>query len=163
MSTYTQILYHITFSTKQRKPSLHNENRSKLFKYIWGLLQNKNCHLYRINGVEDHIHIATHLHPTISLSDLIKDIKLSTTEFIKNEKIFSNFDGWQDGYGAFTHSFSEKDRLIEYVKNQEEHHKKTSFKEEYINLLKEHKIDFDEKFLLSISRSTPFGVGVLLD
>ncbi len=148
MSTYTQILYHITFSTKQRKPTLKKENRSKLFKYIWGVLQNKNCHLYRINCVEDHLHIITHLHPTVALSDLIKDIKLSTTQFIKSEKLFPNFDGWQDGYGAFTHSLSDKDMLIEYVKNQEEHHKKVSFKEEYIRLLKEHKIDFNEKYLL---------------
>ena len=148
MSTYTQILYHITFSTKQRKPALKKENRSNLFKYIWGVLQNKNCHLYRINGVEDHIHIITHLHPTISLSDLVKDVKLSSTDFIKNEKLFRIFDGLQDGYGAFTHSFADKDRLIEYVKNQEEHHKKLSFKEEYIRLLKEHEIDFDEKYLL---------------
>jgi REP element-mobilizing transposase RayT len=80
MSTYTQILYHVTFSTKQRKPTLKKENRSKLFKYIWGVLQNKNCHLYRINCVEDHLHIITHLHPTVALSDLIKDIKLSTTQ-----------------------------------------------------------------------------------
>jgi REP element-mobilizing transposase RayT len=148
MSTYTQILYHVTFSTKQRKPTLKKENRSKLFKYIWGVLQNKNCHLYRINCVEDHLHIITHLHPTVALSDLIKDIKLSTTQFIKSEKLFPNFDGWQDGYGAFTHSLSDKDMLIEYVKNQEEHHKKVSFKEEYIRLLKEHKIDFNEKYLL---------------
>lgn len=93
MSTYTQILYHITFSTKQRRPSLNKENRTKLFKYIWGLLENKNCHLYRVNGVEDHIHIVTHLHPTIALSDLIKDIKLSTTDLIKNENLFPLFDG----------------------------------------------------------------------
>ena len=148
MSTYTQILYHITFSTKQRRPTLKKENRIKLFKYIWGLLENKNCHLYRINGVEDYVHIVTHLHPTIALSDLIKDIKLSTTDFIKNKNLFPIFDGWQNGYGTFTHSISEKDRLIEYVKNQEEHHKKTSFNDEYIKLLKEHKIDFNEKYLL---------------
>jgi len=148
MSTYTQILYHITFATKQRRHALKKENRTKLFKYIWGLLENKNCHLYRVNGVEKHLHIVTHLHPTIALSDLIKDIKLSTIQFIKSEKLFPNFDGWQEGYGAFTHSLSDKDRLIEYVKNQEEHHMKVSFKEEYIKLLKEHKIDFNEKFLI---------------
>ena len=148
MSTYTQILYHITFATKQRKPALKKENRSRLYKFTWGLLQKKNCHLYRINGVEDHLHIATHIHPTISLSDLVKDIKLSTTDLIKNENLFPLFYGWQDGYGAFTHSLKDKDRLIDYVKNQEEHHKKMTFKEEYIKLLKEHKIDFNEKYLL---------------
>ena len=77
MSTYTQILYHITFATKHRRPSLKQDNRTRLFKFIWGLLNKKNCHLYRINGVEDHIHIITHLHPQIALCDLVKDIKFN--------------------------------------------------------------------------------------
>jgi len=118
-----------------------------LFKYLWGILKNKNCHLYRINGVEDHIHIITHLHPTIALSSLIKDMKIASSIWIKKENIFPDFNGWQDGYGAFTYSINDKDRLIEYVKNQREHHKMKSFKEEYTELLKEHGIEFDEKYL----------------
>ena len=104
--------------------------------------------MYRINGVEDHIHIITHLHPTVSLSSLVKDIKLGSSEFIKENRIFPQFRGWQDGYGGFTYSIKEKDRLIEYVKNQEEHHRTVSFKEEYIALLEEHDIQFEEKYLL---------------
>ena len=148
MSTYTQILYQIVFSTKGRETTLSNPNRQELFKYISGILNNKNCHLYRINGVEDHLHIVTHLHPSVSLSSLLKDIKLASSEHIKKSGLFQNFRGWQDGYGAFTYSIKEKDRLIEYVKNQEEHHKTKTFKEEYIELLKEHGIVFDEKYLL---------------
>jgi REP element-mobilizing transposase RayT len=148
MSTYTQILYQIVFSTKHRTPSLAEENRDQLFRYTWGILKNKNCHLYRINGVEDHLHILTHLHPATALSSLIKDIKLACSSFIKEEKLFPSFNGWQNGYGAFTYSIKEKDRLIAYVKNQKEHHKTVTFKEEYRALLKEHGIDFDEKYLL---------------
>jgi len=104
--------------------------------------------MYRINGVSDHLHIITHLHPTISLAALVKDIKLATTEYIENEFLFPSFNGWQDGYGAFTYSIGAKDNLIEYVKNQEEHHRVKTFREEYINLLNEHGVVFDEKYLL---------------
>jgi len=148
MSTYTQILYQIVFGTKNREKTLIAPNRHELFKYIWGILKKKNCHLYRINGVEDHLHIVTHLHPSVSLASLIKDTKLASSDFIKKNNIFQKFGGWQDGYGAFTYSIKEKDRLIEYVKNQEEHHKTETFREEYIKLLKEHEIEFDEKYLL---------------
>ena len=148
MSTYTQIIYQIVFGTKNREPTLTKENRDELFKYIWGLLENKKCHLYRINGVEDHLHIVTHLHPTVSLASLVKDIKLASAEYIKVNRLFKNFKGWQDGYGAFTYSIKEKERLIAYVKNQEEHHSVKTFKEEYISLLEEHGVAFDEKYLL---------------
>ena len=148
MNTYTQIMYQIVFSTKMRKKTLIAEQRKELFKYTWGILKNKKCHLYQINGIEDHIHILTHLHPSISLADLIKDIKVASSTFIKKEKIFPNFNGWQDGYGAFTYSIKQKDVLIEYIKNQEIHHKKKTFKEELVELLEEHNVDFDERYLL---------------
>ncbi len=148
MSTYTQILYQIVFGTKDHTRSLQANDRKELFKYIHGILEKKSCHLYRINGVVDHLHIVTHLHPSIALADLIKDIKLATTSYIKKEKLFPDFHGWQDGYGAFTYSFRDKNKLIEYVKNQEEHHKTKSFRDEYIELLIEHGIEFDEKYLL---------------
>ena len=146
MSTYTQILYQIVFSTKNREPVL-KKRQTELYKYFWAILKNKHCHLYRIGGVEDHIHIITHLHPTVALSSLIKDMKIAGSIWIKEENIFPDFNGWQDGYGAFTYSIKDKDRLIEYVKNQKEHHKVKSFKEEYIELLNEHGIKFDEKYL----------------
>jgi putative transposase len=147
MSTYTQILYQIVFSTKQREQVLEKEKRPELFKYVWGILNKSNCHLYRLNGVEDHLHIVTHLHPSVSLADLVKN-KIASSGFIKDNGIFKHFIGWQDGYGAFTYSIKEKSRLIEYVKNQEEHHKTITFMDEYIELLKEHEIEFDEKYLL---------------
>ena len=148
MNTYTQILYQIVFSTKYREQTLIQKDRPQLFKYITGLLKEKNCHLYRINGVEDHLHLLTHLHPSLSLSGLIKDIKLATTDKIKKSSLFPGFGGWQDGYGAFTYSIKEKSRLIEYIKNQEAHHQVKTFIEEFRELLEEHEVEFDERYLL---------------
>ncbi len=148
MSTYTQIIYQVVFGTKNRENTLSKNNRDELYKYIAGILINKKCHLYRIGGVEDHIHIVTHLHPSVSLASLVKDIKLASSEYIKTNNLFLNFNGWQEGYGAFTYSIKDKERLIEYVKDQESHHHRTSFKEEYRALLAEHDIEFDEKYLL---------------
>lgn len=147
MSTYTQIIYQIVYSTKYRRRTLCKDHRRNLFGFIWGILKNKNCHLYQINGVEDHLHILTSIHPSISLASLVKDIKLASTSFIKEEKLFPDFRGWQNGYGAFTYSIKEKQRLINYIKNQEEHHRKKNYKKELIELLHEHGIEFDEKYL----------------
>jgi putative transposase len=147
MSTHTQILYQVVFSTKYRRPTLKKEGRPQLFNLIWGLLKNKRCHLYRINGVEDHLHIVFALHPSISLASLVKDIKLSATAYIKQTGIFPGFGGWQEGYGAFTYSVEAKGNLIRYVKNQEEHHKKKTSKAEYISMLEKHQIEYDVKFL----------------
>ncbi|HNW69773.1 MAG TPA: IS200/IS605 family transposase [Bacteroidales bacterium] len=148
MSTYTQILYQLVFSTWNREETLVESGQEPLYKYISGILKNKNCHLYQVNGIEDHIHIVTHIHPSIAVATLIKDIKLACTSWNKETGHFKNFHGWQDGYGAFTYSIKDKDRLIGYVKNQKNHHKVKSFKEEYLQLLIEHGIQFEEKFLL---------------
>jgi len=148
MSTYTQILYQIVFSTKNREFTLIKEGREQLFRYIWGILKNKKCHLYRINGMEDHIHILTSLHPSIALSRLVKDLKVVSSKFIKENQVFPNFGSWQSGYGAFTYSYDAKENLIAYIKNQEEHHKNISFLDEYKTLLKEFDIDFEEKYLI---------------
>ena len=123
MSTYTQILYHIVFATKNRDPVLMPERREELFRYIWGITKNLNCTLYRINGVEDHLHILVSLHPTVCLSDFVKTVKVASSTWIKEQNLFPQFTHWQDGYGAFTHSLKEKDALVNYIKNQQEHHR----------------------------------------
>ena len=148
MSTYTQSLIQIVFSTKYREKTLIKENREELFRHIWGLLKNKNCYLYRIGGIDDHIHIATHIHPSVSVAELVKDIKLASSDYIKIKNLFPDFGGWQSGYAWFTYSFRDKNRLIEYVKNQETHHHSKDYITELIELLKEHEIEYDEKYLL---------------
>lgn len=147
MGTYKQIYYQIVFGTKNRKPSIDEKNESELYKYIWGVLKNKQCKLYRINGMPDHIHIFCDLHPSISLSNLVKDIKVSTNLWIKQSGLFPEFDGCQEGYGAFTYSIREKETIVNYIKNQKEHHKNETFENEFKRLLNEHGIEFDEKYL----------------
>jgi putative transposase len=148
MSTYTQILYHIVFSTKNRKPRLPADRREDLFRYIWGIVRNFKSHLYRVNGTEDHLHLLTSLHPTVRLADLVKGIKTGSSKWMQETQAFPAFRHWQDGYGAFTHSIGEKDRLIEYIKGQQEHHKKSDFAEEMKRLLREASIQFDERYLV---------------
>jgi putative transposase len=147
MSTFTQIIYQIVFSTKNREQTLDVNSRDRLYRYMRGILNNKKCCLYTINGIEDHVHIITHLHPTIALASLVKDIKLASSKYIKEEKLFPRFISWQEGYSAFTYSIKEKGNLIKYADNQIEHHKKISFEHELSNLLAEHEIQFDEKYL----------------
>ena len=148
MSTYTQIIYQIVFAPKYRhRVMIDRRKRQLLYKYIWGVLKNNHCIAYEINGVEDHIHIATHIHPTVSLSSLVKDIKVSSSLWIKKNNVFPNFNGWAIGYGAFTYTIKEKDALVNYIRNQEKHHMIKAFDEEYKELLKKHKVDFDPKFI----------------
>jgi putative transposase len=147
MSTYAQVCYHIVFSTKNRERVLSADRREELFRYIWGLIKNKGGHLYRINGTPDHLHIFTSLHPTVRLADLVREIKTSTSRWIKENRVFRGFTHWQDGYGAFTHSAKEKDVVIEYIKQQEEHHRRKSFRDEFRELLVAARIGFDEKYL----------------
>ena len=147
MSTYTQIIYHIVFSTKDRQNTLDYDQHEELFKYIWGILKNKECHLYRINGHTDHVHLLTSLHPSVALSDFLKDIKMASSKWIKTQGIFKAFDNWQKGYAAFTHSINDKNRLIDYIRNQKEHHRQTPFKEELIGLLTKANVEYDPKYL----------------
>jgi putative transposase len=148
MSTYRQIYYQIVFSTKNRETSISEEHEQDLYKYIWGIINNHKCKLYRINSMPDHIHIFSDLNPTICLSDYVKAIKVASSIWMKETGNFPHFSGWQEGYGAFTYSNRERDMIIDYVKNQKEHHHKETFYDEYKRLLAEHEIEFDEKYLL---------------
>ena len=147
MATYTQILYHIVYGTKNHNGTLDLERHDELCRYTARILQNKNCFVYKIGGYTEHLHILTELHPTIALADLVKDIKLAQSKWIKIKKIFPRFDSWQDGYGAFTCSWKDKDRITNYIENQSEHHHRKTFCEEYIEMLQQVEIKFDEKYL----------------
>lgn len=150
MSTYTQILYQIVFGSYDYTPFLTSENENILFSYIAGILKNKSCHSYIVGGASNHIHIITHLHPTVAPAYVVKDIKLASHKMIlENGKLFSHFTGWQVGYSSFTYHITSKVKLIRYVENQREHHKIFSFKTELIELLKEHSVDFNEDYLIT--------------
>lgn len=146
--SYRQIFYQIVFATKNRRKTITDVHSEELYKYIWGIIKNKKCKLYRINGIEDHIHIFSDLHPSISLADYIRDIKTSSSIWMKSSNLFPEFRGWQEGYGAFTYSIKERDIIINYVKNQKEHHKNETLYDEYKRLLIESGVEFDEKYLL---------------
>ncbi|MCX6800078.1 MAG: IS200/IS605 family transposase [Candidatus Falkowbacteria bacterium] len=148
MASYRQILYHLTFHTRKNENVLHNSENAELFKYIWGVMKNKNCRLFRINGIENHVHIVCDLHPSIALADLVKDIKVSSSKWIKEKHIYPKFSNWSESYGAFTLSIREKDAIIKYVINQQEHHKKEKSYDEYIRLLNENGVCFEAKYLM---------------
>jgi putative transposase len=150
MSTYTQFLYQLVFGSKDHLPFLSSENQDILFAYIAGILKKKSCHSYIVGGASNHLHIITHIHPTIAPAYLIKDIKEATHAMILRErKLFLHFPGWQVGYSGFTYHISSKESLISYVKNQAVHHKTVSFKEELISLLKEHNVDYIDDYLFT--------------
>ncbi len=146
MSSYRQILYHIVFRTKNSKKTLAQEHINELYAYILGTIKNKNCFLYRINGMEDHIHLLSDLHPNIALADYLRDIKTSSSIWLKQSGKFSAFEGWADGYAALTYAWRDKDMIVNYIKNQQEHHKEESFEDELRRLLKEHGIEVNETY-----------------
>jgi REP element-mobilizing transposase RayT len=145
--SYTQILYHIVLRTKHSEKSISQQNVSSLYKYIWGIIKNKRGTLYRINGIEDHVHILSDLPPTIALADYLKDIKVASSLWMKQSGDFPLFNAWGEGYAAFTYAFKEKETLINYIKNQQEHHKKESLEGELRRLFEEHGIEWDERYL----------------
>ena len=147
-NTYTQILYHVVFSTKDRRSAIGHERREDLYRYIWGIHKKLKCHLYRVGGVNDHVHILTSLHPTLALATYVEKVKTGATNWIRRENVFTHWPGWQDGYGAFTASWADKDEIIEYIKSQPEHHQHVSFVDEYRRLLEQAGVDFDEKYLV---------------
>jgi putative transposase len=146
MSSYRQHLYHIVFRTKDSIPTIKQNHVNELYAYITGIIKHKQSHLYRINGVENHLHILTDMNPSIAPMDFMKEIKVSSSVWMIRSNLFTSFDGWAVGYGSFTCSYMEIDRLIEYLKNQQEHHKKISFEDEYRKLLIDYGITPDEKY-----------------
>ena len=146
-NTYTQLYFHIVFAVKGRSNYISEQWKDELYKYISGIIANKNQKLMIVNGMPNHIHLLIGTKPNCNLSDLIRDIKANSSKWI-NEKKFTNFHfEWQTGFGAFTVSQSVVPNVIEYIKNQEEHHRKKTFKEEYVEFLKAYKIDFKDEYL----------------
>lgn len=146
--SYTQLLYHIVFRTKGNKKTINEQNEKELYAYIFGYIKNKKSILYRINGTENHIHLLIDLHPTLSLSGFMRDLKEASSKWLKQNSNFPMFEFWAEGYGAFTYSKKEKDTIINYIKNQKEHHKTVSFKEEFRAFLEENGVEIDERYFL---------------
>jgi len=146
MSSYRQLLYHIVFRTKDSQLTIKKDHADQLYAYITGIIKNKNSHLYRINGIENHLQYSSDVHPSIALADFVREIKVSSSLWIKSSNLFPSFKGWSEGYGSFTCSYMEMGRLIDYIKGQQEHHSKKTFEEEYRSLLQEFGITIDERY-----------------
>ena len=134
-STYSQIYIHIIFAVKERTGLIQSSWEDELYKYITGIIKNKEQKMLAINGMPDHLHILIGMKPTCCLSDLVREIKKSSTNFINDKKITKFKFQWQEGYGAFSYSHSALNTVIKYIMNQKEHHKKTNFKDEYVELV----------------------------
>ncbi len=145
--SYTSLNYHIVFSVKGRRGFLDEQRMHRLCEYVAGIVRNVKCKLYIANGPEDHIHIAVSLRPEVPLADFVRTIKTNTSRWIHQTFDDMQEFGWQDGYSAFTVSYSGLDNVFEYIKGQLEHHKKVSFEEELAGFLKKHNIDFDPQYI----------------
>jgi REP element-mobilizing transposase RayT len=144
---FTQLYVHIVFAVKYRERLLTKDMREEIFKYIGGIITNRKHKVIIINGVADHIHILIGLNPNDKISDLIGCIKRESSSFINEKKFFRGKFHWQDGYGAFSYSRSQLDNIYKYISNQETHHSKRTFREEYLELLERFEIKYDEKYL----------------
>ncbi|MFO7444906.1 MAG: IS200/IS605 family transposase [Ignavibacteriaceae bacterium] len=146
-NTYTQLYAQIIFSPKGRQNLIHNSIESNIYKYISGIINKKNQKLMIINGMPDHVHIFLGFSPDISLSDLVRDIKTGTTKYINDERLLPGNFSWQTGFGAFTYSKSHTGKVVDYIRNQKEHHRKKTFREEYLDLLKKFEVDYKPEYL----------------
>lgn len=146
-NTYSQIYIHIVFAVKGRQNLIRVEIREELHKYITGIVTNRDQKLLSIFCMPDHSHLLIGLKPSISISDLVRDIKAGSSKFINDKKLIKGKFSWQEGFGVFSYSRSQIDTVIKYIQNQEKHHNKKSFKEEYIELFERFAIEYDEKYL----------------
>jgi REP element-mobilizing transposase RayT len=144
---YLSLLVHFTWSTAQRESWLAPEIRPPLYSYIGGIMNNKKAKLISAGGVEDHIHLYSSIPSTISIADLVNAVKSNSSRWIHDNFRDRRAFAWQEGYGAFSVSKSLENRVINYVKNQEVHHRKHKFQEEFLGLLQKHKIAYDERYL----------------
>jgi len=146
-NTYTQIYLQFVFAVKGRQSLIHDNFREELHKYITGIVQNRKQKLIAINSVPDHIHILVGFGTTITIADLIHDIKIASTNFINDHSWIRGKFAWQTGYGGFSYSRSHLDRVVKYILNQQKHHKEKTFREEYIEFLEKYKVLYDSRYL----------------
>ena len=146
-NTYTQIYIQVVFAVSGRLSLISQEHKEEIYKYITGVVKNDGHKLISINGMADHVHILLGLKPDMALSDLVRDIKANSAKFINQHRFVSGKFAWQEGYGAFSYGRSQLDSIIRYIQNQEKHHNRRTFKDEYLSLLRKFEVAFDDKFV----------------
>ena len=148
--SYSQIYLQYVFAVKGRQNLLQKPWREEVFKYISGIIKGKNQKPIIVNGVSDHVHVFVGLKPAMPIPDLIRDIKNNSSNFINENKWVNGKFSWQEGYGVFSYSHSQIDNVYRYIANQEAHHEKKTFKDEYIDFLVKSGIDYDERYLFEM-------------
>ena len=146
-NTYTQLYIHFVFAVKYRQATIQEEWEGRLQKYITGVVQNNGHKLLAINTMPDHLHLFIGLNPKQSISELMRQVKGDSSEFVNKEKFTKRKFYWQDGYGAFSNSRSQIDGVVKYILNQKEHHSTKTFSEEYLEILKDYAVEYDEKYI----------------
>ena len=139
--SFVNLYYHIVFATKNREQTIVNSVERRVYELLYAVMKNMNCKVFRIGGMPDHVHIFVEIPPTLAVATFVKELKRESSVVIRDERIIPNWGGWQDGYGAFSYSIHESDKIINYIKNQKEHHRHVSFVEEYRAWLIENGVD----------------------
>lgn len=148
-NTYTQLLIQVVFAVKGRQNLILEKNREPIEKYICGIISNKKSKPLAIYCNPDHCHVLVGLHPAVAVSQFANDIKANSSKWINEQKLISREFEWQDGYGAFSYAKSQLDIVVKYILNQPIHHRKFTFREEYLDFLKKFEIDYEEKYLFN--------------
>ena len=146
-NTYSKLYVHVVFTVKGRMNLIPIQHKDELFKFMTGIVQNNGQKLLCINGMPDHVHILLGIKPEVSVSTLVKEIKANSSRFINENKWIAGKFEWQTGFGAFSYSESQVDKVYKYIKNQDIHHRTKSFKEEYIEILQKFKIEYKDEYL----------------
>ena len=146
-NTYTKIYIHVVIVVKGRQSLIPNDKKANLYKYISGIVQNKDHKLIYINWVPNHVHFLIGLNPAEAVSDLVKEVKRCSTNFINEQNWIRGRFSWQSGYAGFSYSRSHLDRVIKSIRNQEEHHRRKTCREEYLEMLKKFEIVYNEKYI----------------
>lgn len=145
--SYTRLLYHIVFRTYQSVPAICEQYEQKLYEYIWAFCQRQHCVLHRINGMPDHLHLLVEIHQSIAVSDFVKQLKNASHKWLETKsEFFPDFSAWSKGYCALTYSENEKGKILNYIKNQKEHHKFQGFIDEMRMLVGEVGLNVNEYF-----------------
>jgi len=146
-NTFSQIYIQTVFAVSNRLSLIRPEFKEEVYKYITGIVRNQGHKLISINGIPDHVHILIGLKPSMALSDLVREIKSDSSNFVNEQRFVRGKFSWQEGYGAFSYGHSQLDKIIRYIQNQEKHHTRRSFKDEYLTLLRKFDIAFEEKYV----------------
>jgi len=146
-NTFSQIYLQFVFAVQNRQSLIAKEHKEELHKYITSLVQHRKAKMLAVNCMPDHTHLFVGFKPSILISDFVKEIKVESNEFVNSKDWVNGKFNWQDGYGVFSYSHSHIGNVINYVSNQEEHHQKKTFKQEYLTLLQKFEIPFEERFL----------------